>query len=220
MTKKRKVIIILILLVIIAEIVGLAVMLNNEGFAHISRIRKEKEYIIHEKELIPRETLTSFLIADDKFFLFYDYTGLVNVYDLDGVFLYGIQFQTGNNGNGNITYVDIDNCLYIYSRMGVIFAFDDRTFVRAFTAREDENQFDRIEIYMTREKTHSTETNKYYYGETYNHIFKKDSNGKDVTVIDMPQKNEFVYPLGMMILFSIFGFCAFLQNKTIPWMNV
>lgn len=215
MSKKAGIIV--LLSIIVLEIIALALLIFNEGFSHVSRIRREKEYIIHEEEKIPREELTSFLIADDKFFLFFDYTGLVNVYDLDGNYLYGIQFATGNNGEGNITYVDVDNCFYIDSRSGVIFAFDGTTLVRAFTYVEDGNAFDRIQIYMTRNKNHSVDGIEYYYGKTENQIFTNNIEGKPYTIIDMPQKSDLVYPVGLVILLSIIGFCAFLQNKPIPF---
>ena len=84
---KRAYVIIAICIIVLCsiELVNLA---SAEGFSHISPLKTQEAYRVVVNELIPREEISLFLVTEERIFLYFDYTGIINVYSQGYLFIW------------------------------------------------------------------------------------------------------------------------------------
>jgi hypothetical protein len=162
-------------------------LLHNEEAVNLSNIVKLEtpgDFIVHSSERIPKENVTSMIVADGMIFLHYDATGLVNVYDTSGAFQYGIQICTLPNGSGDIAYDA--GMLYCYARGNVIYKFDGTSLVDAvqFHAGNPDNiRFEQYEVLFNQQKNHEYNGEQFYLLKEQNIVTKKDAQNQFETII-------------------------------------
>lgn len=113
--------------------------LSNSGFVPLKALKTDEVYRTLEKEYIPQTDLTAFCVTDSEIILYYDESGITNIYSLDGKFCYGIQTETSRNGFGDIEYTD--GLLYIMSRSNRIYIFDKKELTDTFLPSENRTTF-------------------------------------------------------------------------------
>lgn len=94
-----------------------------DDFCTISPLNKLGNYTIYKNECVPRAKVTSFIVSDKIILLHYDSVGLVNIYDSDGAFIYGIQVGMIKNGQGGIYFDQNSNELFVKAKGNVIYRF-------------------------------------------------------------------------------------------------
>lgn len=208
----KKALIILAMSVILICFVQLAYYVGAEGFSRIQPLRTDEAYRIYTEEQVPREDLSLYLVTDERIFLYYDYEGVINVYSLEGNFLFGLQIQSLRNGTGDIAFSK--GFLYIKARGNTIYIFDDMTLVSSFDRADNPNEYIAIELLMNGAPCHEVDGVKYYAAG--NEIVKSESGYPLQTVISLPKKNKSVYYLGIGILLVIAGlmhYIGYLKKK-------
>ena len=120
----RLIFIFVLVLISAAFFIKAGITLSKEEFSKLPDIGEEKSsYELYSEEHIPREIIDNFIVDSGKIYVFYEKSALVNVYEIDGSFEYGIQIATMPNGEGNIA-VD-GGRLYLCSRYPIIFVVED-----------------------------------------------------------------------------------------------
>ena len=180
----KRVFCIICIVIICSVYVIAASLVSKEHFSKITVIDEKGEYLIHQEELVPREDITSFIVDEGRIYVFYDEAALVNVYLLDGSFVYGLQICTFENGHGDIAMQA--GKLYIKSRKSIIYVFQDSKLIEKIQPSDNYQQ------YISTREMFSTEKNYMYEGKTYtlsaasNEIVCRDTQ---TTVISLPQKS-------------------------------
>lgn len=179
----------------------LLVTMESEDFDQIDPLGPGERYHVYTDEYIPREELSIYLIANNKIVLFFDYTGLVNVYTLEGEFLYGLRVESLKNGIGDIAYDR--NYIYIKSRGNTMYIFQGTTLVNSFRKNDDPVLYESIKELMDGEPNHSLNNSVYSYNSASNSIQKREGRGAFETVLDMPDRSEDNYYLALVICFLV-----------------
>ncbi len=193
--------IILLICLIIGMTVTQIILVRGEGFARLRPLKNEKDYMIHYTENVPREDLSSYIVTEENIYLYYEATGLVNVYSTDGSFRYGIQTDTARNDYGDIAF--INGYLYIRSRNSTMYVFDDEVNARTFSYTENKSGFLTVERKMEETKKHFNSTGKFYYNSDT--IGMTDKEGNRHTLIELPKKNEWVQTLPIFLCLAAAG---------------
>lgn len=187
--------------------------LSKESFDSVPIIEGEdkSEFILHQTEQVPREDVTSFIADNGKIYIFYDETALINVYDTDGSFEYGIQLSTIQNSHGDIAV--LDGKLFVKSRRSIIFIFREGQMIDSIDPYSSyEKYISTREIFSGEKHTVDGGCN-YELSEASNDIIRSDTQE---TVIDLPQKSyiaEHLLIAGLLVLFlSIYGFDKLFRN--------
>lgn len=177
----------------------------NRDFDQIIPVEEKNHIIIHESPLIPYDEISSMVVADGMIFLHYDAKGLVNVYNTDGEFQYGLQVKTIPNGAGDIVY--IDGKLYVYARGNIIYVFEKTELINIieFRAGSPENIiFEQYADLFSAEKQNEYLGKTYYLLKSENQVTRVDGKNQFETVIKLPNNtnysNNAVY---MLVLISI-----------------
>lgn len=197
---KSKVYVLLCSIVLCTIFSSAAWLLSNEHFNTIPAIEGEDkcEYILHKTELIPREDITSFAVDDEKIYVYYDKTALINVYGTDGFFRYGIQISTIPNGRGDIAA--LDGKLYIESRRPIIFIFQDNHLVDSIEPYSNYEKYISARTILSSEKKTADDMCNYQLSASNNDIIRQDTQE---TVIDLPQKSSTAKQLLIIGLFLL-----------------
>lgn len=157
---------------------------KNEGR---SRLEAAGEYVIHKTPQIPQhQEITTMLVEDGKIFLYWDLHGIVNVYSVDGMFLYGIQVNSSTSGRGDIAYTD--QKLYIFSRENHIYVFEDQKLIEHIEFAQEKKKYRRLEeLLLTKHDSYIYEDETYYLLKTVSMVTKVAADGKHVVVIDLKE---------------------------------
>lgn len=209
----RRVVIIALLVLIFINAFLLVKLTGEERFDTVPPLEEDEYYRILNTELIPREEVTTFCVTDSVIVLFYDVQGLVNVYSLEGSFLYGLQVTTLRNGTGDIAVED--DYLYIKARGNRMFVFKEKELIRSFRYSEDPTEFRSIEQIIEGNKNHSINEEAYHYLPDTNQIVKRTPNGAMISVVTMPEINSDTQMMGMLLLLLIAAlvhYCRFSNN--------
>lgn len=164
--------------------VAVCIMAQNT-FSILPSFDESQEYILHEEELIPWEDATSFLLSDGKIYVYYDASGLVNVYQMDGSFCFGIQIPTIKSGKGDIAYQN--GYLYIESRRAIYYVFENLQLVETIELSKDLNRFRSLRELFVQEKNHLNGNCQYQLSSTSNDIVSCDG---DQILLDLPEKSQ------------------------------
>lgn len=182
----------------------------TDNFDRIEMIHEPKHYTIHTQALIPYEEITSMIVEEGYIFLHYEASGLVNVYNIDGEFQYGIQVYTIPNGDGDIAY--LDGRLYIYARGNIIYVFEKSNIIDVivFSAGNAENiVFDQYTALFEQENNTEYGSCTYYLLQRQNIITKVDSQNNVKTIIKLPSKDIYIGNIwGVLVIIAMFTFVA------------
>ena len=210
---KRRIYILICSVIVCANFLTAKWFLSKESFDSIPSIEGEDdgEYILHCTELVPREDVTSFIVDNETIYIFFDETALINVYDTAGSFEYGIQLSAFPNGKGDIA--TLDGKLFVMSRRGNIFVFQDGQMVESI------DYYSNSEKYFSTRKMFSEEKNtvdggyNYQLSESGNDIIRQETQE---IIIDLPEKSRIAEHLllaGLMVVsLSIYGFDKLFRN--------
>ena len=160
-------------------------LLHNEDFSRIPELRENENYFIHRDELVPRENIESFLIAEKKIFVLYNHASLVNVYNVDGLFLYGIQVPTAQNGRSDMIYQD--GKLYIWTRQSDIYIFRGDELLDLLAPEDKTGQYVSCKCLFDLEKNHSSGTDIYLLSDDKSNIIHSSTMSP---VLDLPKKSN------------------------------
>lgn len=207
---------ILICFIIVGSVFTTAIwLMSMEEFAKITRIEDEDEstYVINRIELVPREDITSFCVDNSNIYIYYDKTGLVNVYGTDGSFKYGIQISTMDNGRGDI--MAFEGKLYIKSRLPIIFVFHDDQLIEGITFDSGFEKYISLRESFSNEKTTTDGEHNYMLSESGNDIIREDTQE---IVCDLPEKSKFsddLLKLGLLLLsFALIGDWKLFEDRS------
>ena len=209
---KRRLYVLLCCIIVCALFLWASVLLGRESFDDVPLIESEKEeYILHRKELVPREEIESIVVAGGRIYILYDRTALINVYRTDGTFEYGIQLPTFQKGRGDIAVMRGD--LYVRSRRGDIYVFRDDKLLECI---DSSRSYDR---YIVARSVFDGE-NIPFDGMHYYQISEESKDiiieGTNTIVVDLPEKShraEQLLNAGLLILaLSLFGYEKLFQK--------
>lgn len=205
-------------LLLVGVIVGILLLVasvwwyTQEGFSILVPIA-EKNFAIHKQEMIPREEITSFLVTDDRIYVYYDRSGLVNAYHLDGTYDFGIQVPTIKSGKGDIAYED--GYLFVALRRSVIYVFSKDLLVHQVAITSKRDEYMELKEIFTKEKDHATKTAMYSLADNKKEIILQST---EKIVIDSPKTSKLAKNLmvaGLLILGISLGIGtkSFFPNK-------
>ena len=200
-------------ILIVSIMVSAVYLLGQESFATLSVIEQDSDYRLLDTELVPREEMTSFVIAEDKVYTYYDRSGLVNVYFLDGSFCYGIQVPTLKSGKGDIALHE--GLLIINSRRSFVYFFDEGELVDLFQPIDKPDRYLALRELFSQEKNHEDGANVYQLSPSSNDIVSTDNTS---VLIDLPEKSKLADNLliaGMLLLGLSITFYKELKKKDI-----
>ena len=80
--------------VIVLACIRFGFLVKSENFSVITPLKTGESYRILYEEKIPREKLSLFTVNEKLIVLFFDYEGIINIYSIDGEFLYGFQIES------------------------------------------------------------------------------------------------------------------------------
>lgn len=161
------------------------VLLLSSGCNVVHQLKVNTNVVVHDTLKVPREEVTAMLVADDKVFLFYDATGLINVYTTEGAFCYGLQVKSSNNGKGDIAYRD--GKLYINSRENVIYAFSEQELIDMIAFVDDNKAYKMMEPVFDAEKSVTDEEYTYYLLRSVDKVARGKAGESMETIIELPR---------------------------------
>lgn len=208
---KRVIVIGLLVLAIVSASVSV-VLLVNEGFGKLKPLEKGEHYRVLSAECVPRETAKDLLVTDHTFAVYYDASGLINVYNLNGMFLYGIQIETIGNGTAYIGFVN--GCMNILSRGDRCYVFEGKQLVRTFTSAENKAAFESVKQITMASHNRTANGNVYYYMAASNEIKRGPSVSELTTVVSFPKRNEVAEELGMLALLAFLAITTIARGKS------
>ena len=102
----------------------LLVSTGKNGRFWTSPLKNDSEYRVIYEEHLPSSRIggRDWFVADGRIFVLFEKQSYLNVYDLEGAFLYSIQTYHINNGVERIAYKD--GLLIIHTRSGGVYLFD------------------------------------------------------------------------------------------------
>lgn len=177
-------------LLLVGAIIGILLIVasvwwyTQEDFSILVPIAEEN-FAIHEQEMIPREEITSFLVTEDRIYVYYDKSGLVNAYYLDGTYDFGIQVPTIKSGKGDIAYKD--GYLFVELRRSVIDVFSKDLLVHQIAITSNRDEYMELREIFTAEKNHATETAMYSLADSKKEIILQAT---EQIVIDSPKTSK------------------------------
>ena len=165
-----------------------AVMYHSEGYGVPPDVPNNNfGYTINDKEIVPREIISSFIVDNGLIYVFYESTALVNVYSTEGAFMYGIRVSSIQNGRGDIAVKD--GILHIASRTKYHYEFDKTDLIRLTNVDASSEH----SISNASKETFSTEKNHAENGANYileakeNRIIIEESGS---IVLDFPKRSH------------------------------
>ena len=164
---------------------GRLISIDAQYFQKPEPLNEGELFRILTEELIPDDDPYRMAVSDQEIVLLYDEEGLLNVYDHNGTFQYGIQIITLQNGKGNMEFQD--GLLYVASRGARQYVFDGDQLHSTFTANEDPASYRRMRLLLEGEPNHKSGDTIFYLVE--HSVMKAVDGGPMETVISLPQRN-------------------------------
>lgn len=211
---RRKLLLGIIGLIVFINAVILGESLSNNEFAHIKSLKENDLYRILDTECVPMTDVTTFCVSDSAIMLYYDESGLTNVYALDGTFQYGLQTATSRNGHGDIKYHN--GYLYIMSRPNRIYIFDKTELVDTFLPSDNRAEFLRIEEMMRSGTQHSLDGETYYYLANVNKITKTSIHGEMTDIVVLPERDNNGVTAVVLLFLSVVCFVELVTRHKFP----
>jgi len=192
---------IVLITVIVISAVLLVYLLNSQGFARITRLNMKGDYRVIEQEQIPHEHVSEFFVENGQIYVFYDKTGLVNVYSETGTFQYGILFCTNpQNGIGDIAY--LNGYLYINSRFPMVYTFDGQTCTNCFIYEYQVNTEEYHRLQKLFDTVNGTQWDGYQYTLAANNagILRQREGGPAELIVEFPRLHSGVHAVEFILL--------------------
>ena len=181
----RKIIKPVFFIAVLCVFFGVLMVDDFEGFDRVRHIPKGETYRLHTEPLVPREEIDIMIAEDGKLYLFYIDNELLNVYSVDGAFLYGFQFPDGQNGRADMAVVD--GLLYVEPRVAGVYVFQESELAYSGRTLQDyEGQSDPKEIFSGMED-HEDGGYTYSYLASSNKILRR-TDGEYETVLEFPKR--------------------------------
>lgn len=164
-----------------------------------------EKYCYLATEDVPQYATPKLLTTQNSIVLFYDEDGIVNVYDFSGNFLYGHHIEPLKNGSGNMAYDG--TYLYVLSRGGTMYVFQEDSLVRYFEPDEDPDAYWDAKKKMGGTLPHEIDNAVYFYNEA-GHCVQRFEQGKPTqTIIRFPERRamdtvSFVMVLGIVAVLT------------------
>ena len=113
-----------VLLILGAAFLFLLGSLKKSGRLQTSTLKNDSEYCVIYEEHRPscRIGAEDWFVADGRIYVLFEERSYLNVYDVQGTFLYSIETYHMNNGAERIAYKD--GLLIIHTRSGGVYLFD------------------------------------------------------------------------------------------------
>ena len=204
----RRAFVIVMAVLILLACVRLGFLVKNEGFSVITPLKREENYRLLREEKVPREKLSLITVNEDQIILFYDYEGIINVYSLDGAFLYGFQIESLKKGTGDL--VLHDDQLYVKACGGKMYIIDGDVVLSFFRSTGDAVAYKEAEMHL--EGIPHNDVGDVSFHIVGNKIMKSVDGGPYQAVITLPMENPDIKSLGMFILLAIAGLMYYLRK--------
>ena len=168
----------------------LLVSTGKNGRLWTSPLKNDSEYRVIYEEHLPSSRIgdRDWFVADGRIFVLFEKQSYLNVYDLEGAFLYSIQTYHINNGAERIAYKD--GLLIIHTRSGGVYLFDGpekKEYIPWDRDNKDEMERSRTYYnYIEREfsaKKLNQEANYYLENNTIYHL---TDEGESESVLSFP----------------------------------
>ena len=206
-------------------LLALAILLLNVGMHRgsntvLERLEQKQAYRFFEKEIKPGGRICS--IAEDSgvLYVFYDYAGVVNVYQIDGTFMYAIQVSAIQNGAGTVAI--LDHKLYVISTEHVIYCFDGKalqsTLVWDYQKWQNgDHSYNDLEQQIEAAEQDVTESGFTIAANGYG-LEQIDANGNINTVSFLPTEFSFLTPANniLVILIALLNVFIFILSRKRP----
>ncbi len=179
----------------IALIAAIAIILLLDSVKEDWRIRtstlkSDSEYRVIYEEHLPSSRIgdRDWFVADGRIFVLFEKQSYLNVYDLEGAFLYSIQTYHINNGAERIAYKD--GLLIIHTRSGGVYLFDGsekKEYIPWDRDNKDEMERSRTYYnYIEREFSAKKLNQEAYYYLENNTIYHLTDEGESESVLSFP----------------------------------
>ena len=173
----------------------------GSGFTLHFNIREDNGISIIKEANVPLENPTQLAGGDNTIFIYYESTGLVNAYSIDGSFLYGLHFKDIKNGRGEIAF---DNdLLYILARDNTVYVLNNGKLIGQYSESEMQlpEKFDKekLEVFV----------DGHLYKYTNGGIERISPFSENEVVIELPRKSSIIdvvitaIPLIFLCLFRV-----------------
>lgn len=177
------------LIAIIISVWGLINTPRYPGNFRFAKIKTIGEYSVYEDHRIPPGMISSMIVDDGKIFIYYEDYAVVNIYSIDGVFQYGIQGHTIDNGRGDFSY--IDQKLYLFSKAHVVYVFDQKELIEVVDGVYERSKYDYYENnYRVNNKQTTYENETYILLREQNQIIKQIENEEVQIVLDLTKDSK------------------------------
>lgn len=173
---------------------------QSETFDQVRPIEGDGEYVLHHAALIPRDSPDILIAEDDKLYLFYTNTELLNVYTTSGDYLYGFQFPDGQNGKSGVHCKN--GFLYVNARGSGIYVFQDTQLLRFEEQHYLNSGYDELESMFTGEDDHQDGEYIYEYVKDTNTILRSNQDGAEV-VLQFPARKYDPSSFALLLLLLI-----------------
>lgn len=180
---------------------GLVSAVQSESFDTIRPLKDDELYRRNKKELVPRDNDPILLVTDSGVVIFYEKYGILNVYDFDGVFQYGLQIITSPNGIGKIGYSQ--GYVFVKSRASYMFVFNNDQMITNVKFSDDQTTYRTLEQFVMGEPNH--QNSEMNYAITGNGVIRYSEHSPIEKLISLPQKNSEVELLIIYFLVVVTG---------------
>lgn len=218
----KKVMIAVLWTLFIVTIILLIIILQNEGFSTIKTFKTTGRVDVLWEELISRRDISEILVHGDDLYIFYDDSGLVNVYSVDGIFQYGLQMCTSSNGRGDMTFSN--GKLLVQTKCCAIYVFEgselkEYAYINYTEYKQgtvNAKRYEELETYFSKpeDAEQRSESGKSFrVSEDRNTLLEKSSSGRYLPVSFLPQRSSWVKIIGILMLLFV-TVATDLQKKT------
>ena len=204
----KRAFVIVIAVVIFLACIRLGFLVQSEDFSVITPLKRGEMYRILFQEKIPREKLSLFTVNEKQIALFFDYEGIINIYSIDGVFLYGFQIESLKKGTGDIAFHNKQ--LFVKARGGRMYIFDGDLVSSSFSSTEYPVAYKEAEKYL--EGIPCNNVGNLSFHVVGNKIMKSVDSGPYQTVITLPNENPDIKSLAFFIMLATVGLMHYLRK--------
>ena len=201
-------------------VAGLGWNIVKDQFSYIRGFDTMGKLIIHQEEQVPHEDITDFTLAEEKLFLYYEDSGMLNVYSLDGKFLKGFQVCTRQNSRGYLSFGE--GLVLVEAKCPVIYAFDPLSLELKFCvtgghekyeAQDDEYlEFKRLQGYFSTEKSHSSGESHFILSDDRRDVLVSRGVEPYRSMSFLPKKNDRILSFAITSAFLFIGICACIES--------
>lgn len=194
--------------VIVLACIRFGFLVKSENFSVIAPLKTGESYRILYEEKIPREKLSLFTVNEKLIVLFFDYEGIINIYSIDGEFLYGFQIESLKKGTGDIAFHN--DRLFVKARGGRMYIFNGNVVHSSFRSTEDAATYREAERLL--EGIPCSNVGDVSFHVVGNRIMKAVDGGPYQTLITLPMENPDIKSLGIFILLAIAGLMHYMRK--------